>query len=67
MFSTLSDTDILISAAFNVSSANALNLDQSKNFSFGKELNLYHTIVSSDIPFVPCLNFYPMKEEILLF
>ena len=38
MFSTLSGTEIIISAAFNLPSANALNLVQSKKLSFGKEL-----------------------------
>ena len=38
MFSTLSKTDIIILATFYLSSANPLNLIQSKNLSFGKEL-----------------------------
>ena len=38
MFSTLPKTSFNFSANFNLSSANALNLDQCENLSFGKEL-----------------------------
>ena len=38
MFSTLPKTILKFSVKFNVSSVNALSLDQSKNLSFGKEL-----------------------------
>ena len=38
MFSILPKTNFNFSATFNLSSANTLNLDQSKNLSFGKEL-----------------------------
>ena len=37
-FPTLSKTEILILAKFDLSSANALKLDQLKKLSFGKEL-----------------------------
>ena len=40
MFSTLSDREIIISATFILSSANTLNLDQSKILLFGKGLTL---------------------------
>ena len=40
MFSTQSKTEIIILATVNLSSANALNLDQSRILWFGKELNL---------------------------
>ena len=46
MFSTLSKTEIIISATRNLSSANAFNLDQAKNLSFGKELILNSTTSS---------------------
>ena len=39
MFSTLSRRALIILATFNLSSANASNLDKSKILSFGKELN----------------------------
>ena len=39
LFSTLPEINFNFSAKFNLSSANAFNLDQSKNFSFGKEFN----------------------------
>ena len=39
MFPTLSKREIIILQAFNLSSANAFNLDWSKVLSFGKELN----------------------------
>ena len=38
MFSTLSKIEIIIFVTFNLSSANAFNLDQSKILLFGKEL-----------------------------
>ena len=38
-----SKTNFNFSATFNLSSANAFNLDQSKNLSFGKELTLSQT------------------------
>ena len=38
MFSALSEREIIISATFILSSANAFKLDQPKNLSFGKEL-----------------------------
>ena len=38
MFSTLSKTNFSFSVTFTLSSANAVNLDQSKILSFGKEL-----------------------------
>ena len=40
MFSTLSETEFIILAAFNFSSANALNLVQSKTLSFSTELRM---------------------------
>ena len=43
VFSTLSNTEILILAAFNLSSANALNLLQSRKLSFDKGLTHYQT------------------------
>ena len=46
MFSTLLTTEIIILERFNVSSANALNLTQTKNLSFGKESAFYNTIQS---------------------
>ena len=46
IFSTLSKTQIIILATYNLSSANALNLVLSKKLSFGKEL--------SNIKFVIC-------------
>ena len=39
MFSILPKTNFNFSAKFDLSSANTFNLDQSKNLSFGKELN----------------------------
>ena len=39
MFSTLPKTKIIILSNSNLSSANAFNLELSKNLSFGKELN----------------------------
>ena len=42
MFSTLPNTNFKFPAKFNLSSANAFNLDQSKNLSFGKELKFHH-------------------------
>ena len=45
VFSTLSQGEIIFSATFNLSSANALNLDQSKNFLFGKELAGKHGLI----------------------
>ena len=39
MFSILPKTNFNFSAKFNLSSAGAFNLDQSKNLSSGKELN----------------------------
>ena len=50
MFSTLSRTKIMIVATFNLSSANAFNLDQSRILSFGKELNHSHTMTPFDAP-----------------
>ena len=44
MFSTLSKGEIIILATFNLPSAYAFNLNQSKILLFGKELTLYHTI-----------------------
>ena len=44
MFSTLSKRNFSFSVTFILSSANAFNLDQSEILSFGKELNLHHTI-----------------------
>ena len=38
MFPTLSKSEIIILATFNLSSANAFNLDQSRSLLFGKEL-----------------------------
>ena len=38
MFPTLPKTNFNFSATFDLSSANAFNLDQSKNLSFGNEL-----------------------------
>ena len=38
MFSILSEREIIISATFILSSANAFNLDQSKILPYGKEL-----------------------------
>ena len=40
MFSTYSKTNVHFSVTFILSSANSLNLDQSKILSFGKELTL---------------------------
>ena len=40
MFSTLSKTEIIIFVTFNLSSANAFNLDQSKHLLSGNGLNL---------------------------
>ena len=39
MFFTLTKTEIVIQVTFNLSSANAFNLDQSKILLFGKELS----------------------------
>ena len=39
VFSTLPEANFSCSVTLNMSSANALNLDQSKNLSFGKEIN----------------------------
>ena len=50
MFSTLSKTEIIIVATFNMSSANALNLAQSKTLSFGKDLTHSHTMTPFDAP-----------------
>ena len=41
MYFTLEKTEILILATLNLSSVNALNLEQSKILSFGKELRLH--------------------------
>ena len=38
VFSTPSNREIIITAAFHLLSANAFKLDQCKNFLFGKEL-----------------------------
>ena len=43
MFSTLSKTEIIILATFNLLSANAFNLDHFRIFSFGKELT--HSLI----------------------
>ena len=43
MFSTLPKTNFNFSATFDLSSANAFNLDQLKNFLFGNELILSQT------------------------
>ena len=43
VFSTLSQRGIVISAMFNLLSANTFNLVMSKNLSFGKELTHYNT------------------------
>ena len=43
MFTTISKIDIIILATFNMSSANALNLVQSKNLLFGNELVIFHS------------------------
>ena len=40
MFSSLPKTNFKFSATFNLPSANAFNLDQSENLSFGKELKV---------------------------
>ena len=45
MFSTLPKTNFNFSAKFDLSSANAFNLDQSKNLSFGKELTVHAIIL----------------------
>ena len=50
--STLPKTKSSFSFTFNLSSANALNLDHSKNLLFGKELTHHHTKV---------LHFDPLK------
>ena len=44
MFSPLPKTIFIFSVMFTLSSANAFNLDQSKIFSFGKELTIYNII-----------------------
>ena len=44
MFSILSKTNLNFWVIFILSSAKALNLDQSKILSFGKELNIYKMI-----------------------
>ena len=49
MLSTLSKTEIIILATFNLSSANAFDLDQSRNLLFGKELTQYHTMLRFDV------------------
>ena len=41
MFTALIKTEIITYVTFNISSANASNLDKSKLLSFGKELPLY--------------------------
>ena len=43
MFSILAKTNFNFSVTLNLLSANAFNLDHSKNLSFGKGLTLYHT------------------------
>ena len=43
MFSTLPRKNFNLPVTFILSSANAFNLDQSKNLSFGKELTLFYT------------------------
>ena len=48
MFSTLSKTEIIILAAFYLSSAKALDLDQSRILSFGKELNAKKIMMSEN-------------------
>ena len=47
MFSTLSKTEITVLSKFNLSSANPLNLVQSKNLSFGKISNNVFTFIPS--------------------
>ena len=56
MFSTLSKTEILILATLNLSSANALNLDQFKILLFGKD-DILHQASHYGIlgPDSPCL------------
>ena len=49
MFSTHPKTNFNFSTTFNLSFGNAFNLDQSKILSFGKELNKYHTILTSNL------------------
>ena len=48
MFSIPTKTNFDFLAKFNLSSANAFNLEQSKNLSFGKELNYLLGIDWSD-------------------
>ena len=43
MFSTLPETNFNYAVTLDLSSANAFNLDQSKNLLFGKELTLSQT------------------------
>ena len=50
MFSTLSKREIIITAAFNLSSASTFNLELSKNLSFSKGLTLYCTIPTFNDP-----------------
>ena len=49
-FSTLPKLNFNFSFTFILSSANALNLDQSVILSFGKELTLYHTFQFETCP-----------------
>ena len=46
MFSTHPKKNVCFEFTIILSSANAFNLDESKNLSFGKELTLYHTILT---------------------
>ena len=58
MFSTLSKREIVILATFNLSSTNAFNLDWSKILSFGKGLNVFHSIARSYFTDCCCFFFY---------
>ena len=54
MFATLSRRIFIISATFNLSSANALNLGQSKILSFGKETNETHLSLCNNSFWIKC-------------
>ena len=72
MFSTLSKTKIIMSSNSILLSANAFNLDQSKNLMFGKELNIdealqylsqpvhriYRIILTVQLP-LPVVEYHP--------
>ena len=67
MFSTLPKTNFNFSVAFNLSSANAFNLDQSKILLCGKELRLEkHSIILNKIENATLFLLVEMAKKLFL-